>query len=259
MADTEHEHDEGAGDVALGDRSQPEFDFDDEDPVAPGARKGATAATTPVSDNATAAAAPAEASQEAVSTAPQSMPVNEPDVETVAVAPVANEVVAAPDMEGTAPLANEMVTSEAATDLAASETVVDAPVANEPVAAPARVEVDNVQVRTPAPVQPSFQQSIAAALEPASRVSYGISPPASFATQPSASANAAASYAAHAESAADNAAPGLFDALPASEVSSPAEVAADSVATNADAVDEPAAEATQPATNDEADDATRQA
>ncbi|HWI25025.1 MAG TPA: Rne/Rng family ribonuclease, partial [Lysobacter sp.] len=258
-ADAMQEHDEGAGDVALGDRSQPEFDFDDEEPVvAPAAGKAASPVIASASDNATAAAAPVEASEEAVSASSQPALVSEPEVETVAAAPIANEAVATADEQFAAPLANEVVTAEAATDQAASETVADAPVANEPVVTPARVEVDSVPARNLAPVQPSFQQSIAAALEPASRTSYGISPPASFAAQPSGSTNAAASYAARSEPAADDSAPGLFDALPAGEASNPAEAAANAVAAGSDAENE-TAEPTPPAANDEADDATRQA
>ena len=254
--DAMDEHDEGAADVALGDRSQPEFDFDDEEPVvSPAASKAASPAFAPPGDNATAATAPAEASEVAVSASPQSAPVSEAEVETVAAAPVANEVVATGDEPFAAPLVNEVVAAEVPTDLAASETVANAPVANERVSA--RVEVDSAPARTPAPSQPSFQQSIAAALEPASPTSHGISPPASFAAQPSGSASAAASHAARSEPADDNAAPGLFDTLPADEASSPAEAAADAVAAS-DAASE-ATEATPPAANDEADDAARHA
>jgi hypothetical protein len=180
-------------------------------------------------------------------------------VETAAAAPIANEVVTASNDEVAAPSANEVVTAEAATDLAASETVADAPVANEPVAAPSRIEVDNTPVRTPAPVQPSFQQSIAAALEPASPTSYGISPPASFAAQPSSSANAAASYAARTESPVENAAPGLFDTPTSNEAASPAEAAADAAAMTTSDVAGATSEGTQPAENGEPDNATRQA
>jgi hypothetical protein len=245
------DHEEGSDESALGDRSQPEFDFEDEEP----ARDVARSAATPEAGETVASASQPPAVVEAVAPVPPST--GDANVESPAAAPMANGVTATPVESATE--ANEVVTAEPVAETAASETVADAPVANEPVAAPSRIEFDAAPTRAPAPkTQPSFPRSIAAALEPVSPASYGISPPASLAAQPS-NANAAANYAARSDAGSNAQAPGLFDALPPEAATSPAEAAADAVAGEG----EDAAPAAHAAANDEspeqADDATRQA
>lgn len=249
-----HEPDEAADDAALGDRSQPEFDFDDEAPV------GATPATRPRSESPaaasvampvatpggsktdTAARVDTRASSDAAPT-PAPAP-------TTGIAPVVH----APTSEAVADrMADaQSVPASAATSAAApSDDVEDASPADETVVAASTPEPIE---RAPAPVpQPSFQQSLSAAMEPAGPTAHMISPPASLAAPPASNAGAAAMYGSWKDSSEADVAPGLFDAQPVDASTEPAEAAAQVVAEE-ETGSEAAPEAGHPAANASGDD-----
>ena len=233
----EHDHDDiaDATDTSAADRSQPEFDFDDEEPLAP-----VSLAETTVIATAPAIAEQAVVEQAVVEPAVAKAPVD------VAPAPVIHTEASAMTEPAPALVAGQLAETPEPVSTQDSEVLV----ADSSMAA----SVPAPQVEVPMPQEPALETRPAAFIEPAtaaspasmmSAASMLISPPASLATMSSNDSQATA-----ATSSTGSTTRGLFDAAPESVETTPAD------ATPAEAAAEAIA---QQATEDTPDDAARSA